>query len=827
MAVILNNAPYMGLPLSIKRGNPAPVDTTAVWYSLTELNEYAKTGATAYVGQVLTLVEGGKCEAYMISNEAGTLIKLASTTASGDLASDVATLQTKVEDLLAKVGAPAEGGTPASGLYQLIEEVRALANAKVASVTKGDASIEIGGSATEPTVKVALSAASDNALTLAEDGLKVVVPEVTHPVYSIKKDETSSDYAAVYHLQKDGADIDVPINIPKDMVIKSGTVVEIQAGQVPEDAPEGTVPGTYIRLVLSNSQDVIYINVGSLIEYVTGGSAETDAIQINVTKDTHKVSASVKDGSLTLAMLHADVKASLGKADSAVQEIASGSTNGTIAVDGADVAVTGLKSAAYVETIAFDAAGTGASAAGAVKTELLGTAEDISDKDTIKGAKKYAEEKASAAKTGAEATAKGYVDNLNYTDEAVAKKFVTSVSEAKGVISVARKELEASDIPDLGISKITGLQGALDAKQDTVVFDGEYSASNKAATVSTVNTAIDNLRGTADTATQNDKTIEGVRKYVEAKTSGIASDETVKALTNRVAANETAIAAINNTESGILAQAKAEINKLANGQVKTNTDAIAAINSAETGILKQAKDYADTKDTAIANAQKAGEDAAASVTALSAGQVTTNKNNIEALQTALGADDTTGLRKRVKANETAISTLVGATEGDNAKSARTIAQEEVAKIIAEAPESFDTLKEIADWISNHSSDVTTMDNAIKANTAAITVLNGADTVEGSVAKTVKDAVDPVSTKVAALEGKVTDEKIAQWDKAEANVLEKISVGGVELTVAEKASNIALAESLTYGATGLDINKVNVQTLFVAEADEFILNGGKA
>ena len=108
MAVILNNAPYMGLPLSIKRGNPAPVDTTAVWYSLTELNEYAKTGATAYVGQVLTLVEGGKCEAYMISNEAGTLIKLASTTASGDLASDVATLQTKVEGLLAKVGAPAE-----------------------------------------------------------------------------------------------------------------------------------------------------------------------------------------------------------------------------------------------------------------------------------------------------------------------------------------------------------------------------------------------------------------------------------------------------------------------------------------------------------------------------------------------------------------------------------------------------------------------------------------------------------------------------------------------------------------------------------------------
>lgn len=45
------------------------------------------------------------------------------------------------------------------------------------------------------------------------------------------------------------------------------------------------------------------------------------------------------------------------KADSAVQSIATGSANGTIAVDGTDVAVKGLSSAAYVATTAFDAAG--------------------------------------------------------------------------------------------------------------------------------------------------------------------------------------------------------------------------------------------------------------------------------------------------------------------------------------------------------------------------------------------------------------------------------------------------------------------------------------
>lgn len=49
------------------------------------------------------------------------------------------------------------------------------------------------------------------------------------------------------------------------------------------------------------------------------------------------------------------------------------------------------------------------------------------------------------------------------------------------------------------------------------------------------------------------------------------------------------------------------------GELKT---AIDAINNAETGILKQAKDYADGKDSAIAAAKKAGDDAQKDVDAL-------------------------------------------------------------------------------------------------------------------------------------------------------------------------------------------------------------------
>lgn len=460
MATIMNDAAYMGFPLSIKRGNPAPVDTTAVWYSKTELETYAASGATAYVGQILTLVADNKCEAYMISNEAGTLIKLASTTASGDLASDVATLQGQVADLIKKVGAPAGDGTPSTGIYNELDALRSRINSKVASVKASDKSVTVDNTdATNPTVKVTISAAEDNALSLADDGLKVSIPKVTVPEYSMKKlDTATTGMSASYQLTKDGTGIGTIIDIPKDMVVSSGTVETFKAGALPTGVTE---PGTYIVLVLANAtNDSLYIKVDDLIEYVTGGSDENDAIQINVTSDTHKVSASVKNGSLTLAMLSSDVQTSLGKADSAVQTIESGTTNGTIKVDGTEVAVAGLGSAAYTDSSVYDEAG----AANTVKTALIGGEDDNDAANTIRGAKAYAKAIVDSAKADLTNDLKVKIEGLDVEDTAVAKKLVSAVNEVDGKIEVTRRELVADDIPELGISKISGLQNAIDAK---------------------------------------------------------------------------------------------------------------------------------------------------------------------------------------------------------------------------------------------------------------------------------------------------------------------------------------------------------------------------
>lgn len=94
--------------------------------------------------------------------------------------------------------------------------------------------------------------------------------------------------------------------IPKDMVVKSGSVVT---------NPTGQPKGTYIKLVLANAtNDTLYVDVGGLIEYVTSGSAAGDMVVITIDEQTHKVTASITDGAITKAKLETEVQTALNKA---------------------------------------------------------------------------------------------------------------------------------------------------------------------------------------------------------------------------------------------------------------------------------------------------------------------------------------------------------------------------------------------------------------------------------------------------------------------------------------------------------------------------------
>lgn len=134
------------------------------------------------------------------------------------------------------------------------------------------------------------------------------------------------------------------------------------------------------------------------------------------------------------------------------------------------------------------------------------------------------------------------------------------------------------------------------------------------------------------------------------------------------------------------------------------------------------------------------------------------------------------------------TTLVGT---DTGKSARAIAAEETAKIVAGADTSFDTLKEIADWISTHKTDATAMNSAI-AKLEAIVDGIGGDGEKATVVAYVQDAITALkigdyakaadlaalATRVETLEGETHTHSnkalLDTYDQTNANIKDAVS-----------------------------------------------------
>lgn len=274
-------------------------------------------------------------------------------------------------------------------------------------------------------------------------------------------------------------------------------------------------------------------------------------------------------GGIPKSDLASDVQTSLGKADTAVQSVAEGTTNGTIAVDGEDVPVHGLGSAAYTESSAYDTAGAATSAVGTHNTSgtahsdiralitalqgqvgdlgnalhFIGVEEELPESGetgdvVIVGDKEYVWANDTWNEFGSgdhltKAQADGYYDAkgtaqtlINGLDATIsgmgAGKTLATLTQTNGVIAATFQDIKISsanvtglgalatedtvgdaEITDVNMSKVTGLSSALAGKQDTLTFDGTYNGStNKVATQSTVSNAIAAL-DKADSAQTN------------------------------------------------------------------------------------------------------------------------------------------------------------------------------------------------------------------------------------------------------------------------------------------------------------------------------------
>lgn len=305
---------------------------------------------------------------------------------------------------------------------------------------------------------------------------------------------------------------------------------------------------------------------------------------------------------------------------------------------------------------------------------------------------------------------------------------------------------------------------------------------------------------------------------------------------------------------------------------------------------------------------------------------------VEGLQTAVASlqatvgNENSGLVKQVAENKAAIDTL----NGDKNVSGSVAYQ--IAQIVAGADESFDTLKEIAEWITTHKTDAATMNAQINTNKddiASIKTLVGSTAVATQIANAIDTALKDggtdkyalasdltalsnqltdIKNKVgetsvadqieaalkvdgaekyalashtheianvtglqAILDGKATasdvealestvsglsakahqhtnmtildtisEEKVAAWDSAQANVIEIIKANGTALTIgADKSVNIPAATAQALGLAQADgdtieanngvfsVKSVGISKVYVEDGTELVLNGGNA
>ena len=252
--------------VSFSRTNARPLDSTAVFESFDAASSYAKLSATAYPGQIVAAYDEAS------NSMAGYILDPSSDTGLTKFA-----VGGSVEELLKKIN----------------NEISArIANDKYLS---GEIS------------------------TIVDTALPELSSQLTSDLsVTLTAAEGSGDILKTYTL-KQGNNTIGAIDIPRDFLVKSASV---KTCTTQDDPVAGYKVGDkYIDFVLNTKEGTVedqhlYVLVSDLVDNYEGGSTTT--IDVSIDKNTNIITASVKAGSISRALLSTDVTDELDNLSDAI-----------------------------------------------------------------------------------------------------------------------------------------------------------------------------------------------------------------------------------------------------------------------------------------------------------------------------------------------------------------------------------------------------------------------------------------------------------------------------------------------------------------------------
>ena len=240
-------------------------------------------------------------------------------------------------------------------------------------------------------------------------------------------------------------------------------------------------------MALSYTENIIYKIKKGNVEYEVQDAVAKAAIEVlqGDENTTGSIAKAIKDG--------------------AIQTVVEGQTNGTIAVDGTDVAVHGLGSAAYTASSAYDVSGSASTAETNAKAYADGLASNYD---------------ASGSASAAETAAKAYTDTQI---QALAGQDWTAQSRKVQEIINEIENSENANGWTTAIDKLAGLGNKTEAVYYT---QAECDAANVSLTgfVTTSDTNPDTgVAYTTEEANAHNATLEGAIKTTDVKTAAVAN----------------------------------------------------------------------------------------------------------------------------------------------------------------------------------------------------------------------------------------------------------------------------------------------------------------